>query len=121
MKPSFFGAEIPVYNYPVTVKEAVIATYQRKPSGSSPAPNRFFHTEGLSGQCRARIVFDANHMKPEEGGGKDIFGLEWEYIPSAGGSMVRPGKPYLEDANECTISSSGPTSTAGTGKRSEDQ
>ena len=29
-----------------------------------------------------------------------MFGIEWEYIPAAGGSMVRPGKPFLEDANE---------------------
>ena len=28
-------------------------------------------------------------------GGKDMFGIDWEYIPSAGGSMVRPGNPLL--------------------------
>ena len=31
MKPGFFGTQIPVYNYPVTLKEAVVAMYQRKP------------------------------------------------------------------------------------------
>lgn len=38
--------------------------------------------------------------KPYDGpvGGKDMFGVEWEYIPVAGGSMVRPGKPLLENA-----------------------
>ena len=29
-----------------------------------------------------------------------MFGVDWEYIPVAGGSMIRPGKPLLKDANE---------------------
>jgi hypothetical protein len=29
-----------------------------------------------------------------------MFGIEWEYIAQVGGSMVRPGKPFIEDANE---------------------
>jgi hypothetical protein len=33
-------------------------------------------------------------------GGKDMFGVEWEYLPVVGGSMVRPGNPVLEDAND---------------------
>ncbi|MDR0838134.1 MAG: methyltransferase [Oscillospiraceae bacterium] len=35
-----------------------------------------------------------------EGGGPDMFGIEWEYVPQVGGSMVRPGKPFLEDISE---------------------
>jgi hypothetical protein len=101
MKPSFFGADIPVYNYPVTIKEAVIATYQRKPIWQLTGMESGFFTPKVYPDNVARaFVFDANHMKPEEGGGKDMFGLEWEYIPAAGGSMVRPGKPFLSDANE---------------------
>jgi len=30
----------------------------------------------------------------------DMFGVEWEYIAQVGGSMVRPGKPFLEDIEE---------------------
>ncbi len=29
-----------------------------------------------------------------------MFGIDWEYVPEAMGSMVRPGKPFIEDANE---------------------
>ena len=29
-----------------------------------------------------------------------MFGIEWEYIEVAGGSMVRPGKPFMDDAAE---------------------
>jgi hypothetical protein len=37
----------------------------------------------------------------KEAGGKDFFGIEWEYIPQVGGSMVRPGKgALLEDVND---------------------
>ena len=30
----------------------------------------------------------------------DFFGVEWEFVPTAGGSMVRPGKPFLEDIED---------------------
>lgn len=33
-------------------------------------------------------------------GGPDIFGIQWKYIPVAGGSMVEPGKPFLEDISQ---------------------
>ena len=44
-------------------------------------------------------VSDAK-LPPEELGGLDMFGIDWEYVPQVGGSTVRPGKPLLEDANE---------------------
>lgn len=33
-------------------------------------------------------------------GGKDMFGIEWDYIPTVGGSMVRPGNPALADISD---------------------
>ena len=39
-------------------------------------------------------------LPPEELGGRDMFGIEWEYVPQVGGSTVRPGNPLLEDAND---------------------
>lgn len=30
-------------------------------------------------------------------GGKDMFGIEWVYVPVARGSMVRPGAPAMEE------------------------
>lgn len=101
MKPGFFGMQVPVYNYPVTLKEAVIATYQRKPIWQLTGMEQGFFTPKVYPDNVARaFVFDANHMPAEQGGGKDMFGIEWEYVPQAGGSMVRPGKPFLSDANE---------------------
>jgi len=37
----------------------------------------------------------------EEAGGKDMFGVEWVYEASVGGSMEKPGEPFmLEDVND---------------------
>ena len=33
-------------------------------------------------------------------GGPDMFGVEWIFDPKAGGSMVRPGEPMLDDVND---------------------
>jgi hypothetical protein len=30
-------------------------------------------------------------------GGPDMFGVEWQYVPVTGGSMVRPGNPKVRD------------------------
>ncbi|MBN1907828.1 MAG: methyltransferase [Deltaproteobacteria bacterium] len=32
-------------------------------------------------------------------GGKDFFGLEWVFVPVAGGATRKPGKPYITDMN----------------------
>lgn len=36
----------------------------------------------------------------DEVAGKDMFGIDWVFVESAGGSMVKPGTPLLEDAND---------------------
>ena len=47
------------------------------------------------------MVIETNRLTPEEMvGGKDKHGIEWEYVPVAGGSMVKPGNPTLLDAND---------------------
>ncbi len=40
--------------------------------------------------------------KPYDGpvGGPDMFGVDWEYVPSAHGSIVRPGNPTLTDVTK---------------------
>ena len=47
------------------------------------------------------FVFDATEFdRDKESGGPDMFGIEWEWVPQVGGSMVRPGKPKVEDITE---------------------
>lgn len=46
-------------------------------------------------------VFDATASPfAQTTGGKDMFGVEWEFVAVAGGAMVRPGQPRAEDAND---------------------
>jgi hypothetical protein len=42
-------------------------------------------------------VMDAEPLALEENGGIDMFGIEWEYVPTVGGSMVKPGNPKVAD------------------------
>ena len=48
----------------------------------------------------ARALVTQGH--PYEGpvGGDDMFGIYWEYVPSAHGSIVRPGNPTLKDVTK---------------------
>lgn len=103
LKSPFGGGETVIYDYPVSMREAVMATYRREPywlltgmttSLFSPKVNPDNISRGFVYEAGAR------GMGPKDYGGPDMFGIEWEYIESVGGSMVRPGKPYIEDANE---------------------
>ena len=46
------------------------------------------------------FVFEAEFAKYPEKGGPDMFGVEWEWVEQVGGSMVRPGVPFLEDIED---------------------
>jgi len=46
------------------------------------------------------FVFEAQAYPRERFGGKDMFGVEWEYVDIVGGSTVKPGHPLLENAND---------------------
>ena len=47
------------------------------------------------------FVFDATPFDPNtQGGGEDMFGVEWEWVPQVRGSMVRPGHPKVPDIDQ---------------------
>ena len=101
--PSYFGgAPTPIYNFPVTPKEAYLGMLKRKPVWEpTSVETRLFCPRIIPDNVARAQAFDGLPFNPlTEGGGKDMFGVEWEYVPQVGGSMVRPGKPLLEDANE---------------------
>ncbi len=106
-KPNRFGGPgIPIYSFPATGKEAVRGLYERRAIwqvmlGAGAESTVFTPAINPDNVARA-FVFDGTAV-PGVGnptGGRDLFGIEWEYIPTAGGSMVRPGKPFIEDAND---------------------
>ena len=94
---------VKIYSYPVSPKEGVKATMSRKPIWqTSGIESRYFIPRVYPDNVARAFSMESQPFDAvTEGGGKDIFGIEWEYIPQVGGSMVRPGEPFLSDANEC--------------------
>ena len=50
------------------------------------------------------MVIEAEPVPEADGGGPDMFGVEWEYIPTVGGSMVRPGEQHWISSSIAAIS-----------------
>ena len=92
---------VKIYDYPVTTREGVIAAFKRKPIWQVVDPDiKIFSPRLIPDNVARAFVYEEKSFDPNNGGGKDMFGIEWEYVPVAGGSMVRPGKAFMEDANE---------------------
>ena len=91
--PGFFDAPpSPLRNTPVEPKENMAAMYFEKHPFWCPVPVD-------SGMLFSPIYNDTLGRGGPDGI-TDCFGIEWEYIPAAGGSIVRPGEPFMTDVNE---------------------
>lgn len=97
-----FKPEIDVFDYPVTPREAMRALYRREPVWQPIGVESQIFTPRIFPDNVARgFVFENQPFNPDEnGGGPDMFGIEWVYVPSTMGSMVRPGNPVLDDVND---------------------
>ena len=82
----------PLRNTPVTSKENVAAMFYDKHPYWCPIPvdSSMLFTPLYNDQLGRGSAKDIT----------DAFGIEWEYIETAGGSIVRPGEPFMADANE---------------------
>jgi len=100
--PGFFGNSIPAYDYPISMREAVVAALRdKKPCWVMTDVEQNMFTPSVIPDNGARgFVFEGQPYPREKFGGKDMFGVEWVYVDMVGGSMVKPGKPLLSDANE---------------------
>ncbi|MDR3277234.1 MAG: methyltransferase [Oscillospiraceae bacterium] len=99
--PSQWGAPTPVYCVPVSLREGFAALYHKKPLWQITGLEQVIFSPKVNPDNIARaFVFDGSDMPFGTGGGKDMFGIDWEFVPQVGGSMVRPGTPFLADANE---------------------
>ena len=96
------GPTTPIYSFPVTPKEAVCAMMRREPVWQiTGIESKLFTPRLLPDNVARAFVFEEEPFDfLNDGGGKDMFGIEWEFVPSAFGSMVRPGNPTLDDSNE---------------------
>jgi len=94
--PSFMGPDFPgtpLRNTPIAWRENVISLFRDKHPYWMPLP------------CdQTMIVPDLYNNMLGRGWGSsitDVFGVEWEWVESAGGAMVRPGSGVLlEDVND---------------------
>jgi hypothetical protein len=92
-----------VFDYPITPKENLRLAYERKiPLWMPSSSDQQFFAPRIDPDNIARVqIFEANPLTPEERtGGPDKFGIPWVFVEQVGGSMVEPGKPALEDAND---------------------
>jgi len=99
----FFGRVFKTYKYPCTPKEAMIAMYQRDPIWQiTGSETQLFAPDVIPDNIARGMVVDGSHYPPAKDHdlNPDMFGIIWEFIASANGAMVRPGKPALSDAND---------------------
>jgi hypothetical protein len=76
---------IRIYDYPVSIRDGVVAAFKRKPLWQIIDPEIKIFTPMIIPDNVARsFVYEANPFDPMDGGGKDMFGIEWEYVPVAG-------------------------------------
>ena len=96
-----FIPSVKIYKTPVTPKEASAAALRKHPYWQLiGVEGRVFTPKLLPDNVARGFALEQNPLEPGKGGGKDMFGIEWEYIAQVGGSMVRPGKPFVDDAND---------------------
>ena len=103
LKDSFiFGRPVKVPNYPLSQHDNEVLAFQRKPWWmAKQAMDTCLFTPTVIPDCIARaLVFEGKPFDMANAGGPDMFGIDWEYVPSVGGSMVRPGDPFLDDITE---------------------
>ncbi|MBQ6602316.1 MAG: methyltransferase [Eubacterium sp.] len=103
-KSMSFGGPAPMYNTPITPKENFFHALKR--DGETlwiPTMSDTLTIESrvnIDHIARAEVMDMGEPLALEDKGGKDMFGIEWVFVPQVGGSMVKPGTPVLDDVND---------------------
>lgn len=101
---AFRDAKVPMYSYPMSMKKAwKEMVLDKKPQwlGTGVETDNFYPDIIPDNRARGFVNEGGQRIPDEEKGGKDMFGIEWVYVPVAGGSMEKPGNPFLfDDAND---------------------
>ena len=100
-----FGRPMELPSYPLNQHDAFKALQNGEPWWMlyQASDTTVFNPDIIPDVVARAFVFEASMPKYfplEMKGGKDMFGIDWEYVEQVGGSMVRPGKPFMEDADE---------------------
>ena len=97
------GYSVTDFKYPISKNEGTRLAFQGHPwwqAMQGIGPRMFIPLVIPDTKARGMVAENAKFDPNTEAGGPDMFGVEWEYIKTVGGSMVRPGVPYLEDISE---------------------
>ena len=107
--PFAFGDPIKLFTTPITFKENMMRLYE----GKTPMWTPFAFGE----TTMYMVSVDPENQARSPEGGIDGYGVEWTFVPSAGGAMVKPGDPKILDINHWEDYVTIPTPTPGTGRR----
>ena len=91
---------VPLFDTPVSLCDGYLsAVRDRKPIWQITGIETQMFTPSIipDNVARALVIEGEPFDALANGGGKDMFGIDWEYVPQVGGSMVRPGNPFMED------------------------
>ena len=79
------------YNTPITPRENMLRLYQGKTPMWIPSPGEM---------ATIKVDCDPENVARSPSGGVDGYGVEWIFVETAGGAMVKPGNPKVTDINE---------------------
>lgn len=96
----YFGQEVAMYDTPVSPLENMMRTLNNEPLWQIADRDYTYLYPLCMPDNKAKGNVSDVKLPPEELGGIDMFGIEWEYQADIGGSTVHPGKPLLANANE---------------------
>ena len=97
------GLRSPIFHTPVTPRENYLSLFRGENPLWMPLTTdcRNFDPRLDPDNIARGFVSDGEGKMPiETYGGADMFGVQWVYVPVAGGSMVQPGAPLMDDAND---------------------
>ena len=94
-----FRPPLPIYNSPITRRENFLRMLRREHPLWMPHSDdiNYFNPACVPDNIARGMVSDVVKYRPDQYGGRDMFGIEWEYVPQVAGSMVRPGEPFVKD------------------------
>ena len=83
--------KLPRFNTPITPRENLLRLYRGQTPMWIPMPGEM---------ATIKIDCDPENVARSPSGGVDGFGVEWVFVPVAGGAMVKPGTPKVPDMSE---------------------
>ena len=89
---------LPILNTPVPPRDNFMLMLERKKPLWMPMSSDYMIVAPtcMPDSWAHGVVFGPG-ITDEQRGGKDMFGVEWEFVTSAHGAMVRPGNPLVKD------------------------